>query len=101
MRIDKFLSLYMSAEKIPAEERKFTIAAVKAEKVGPEQEQKAVVYFAEAEQGLVLNKTNASVLDEAYGNETEDWIGKPVVMFRGQTKFGGKTVPAIRLKVVK
>src|SRR5438067_6263342 len=40
-----------------------------------EQERKVVVFFDDDPQGLVLNKTNARALVEAFGDDTEGWIG--------------------------
>jgi len=98
MKIDKWLSAYLKADKIK-QEQLLTITDVKMDKVGPEREEKPVLFFVELEQGLVLNKTNAGVLADAFGDETNDWVGKKIILFTAKTKFGGKTVQGMRVRV--
>ena len=60
--------------------------------------QKLVLHFAGKEQGMVLNKTNTSVVMDLYGDETDDWVGKVVEVFPTKVDFGGKLVDALRLR---
>jgi len=62
-------------------------------------EKKPVLQFVGMEKGLVLNKTNASVIESAYGDETDDWIGKTVVVYSDKTQFQGKLVPCVRVRI--
>ena len=62
-------------------------------------DQKPVIMFRGMSKGVVLNKTNATTLKEAYGRKTDDWIGKQVVLYPTVTSFQGKNVPCIRLRV--
>ena len=48
---------------------------------GSDKEQKPVLYFNGAQKGLVLNKTNANAIKDAYGDETGGWEGKPVEVY--------------------
>ncbi len=66
---------------------------------GSDKEQKPVVYFTKGTKGLVLNKTNANVIVEAYGDDTAGWEGKPVEVFPTQVEFKGKLVDGIRLRI--
>jgi hypothetical protein len=59
---------------------------------------KFVVSFEEDEQQLVCNLTNAQAIAELYGDETDDWQGQKIVLFRDKTKYGTKTVPCIRVR---
>ena len=77
----------------------FTISSVSVEPVGAEQENKPVLYFNGDARGVVLNKTNASVVAHAYGDETERWSGKPVECRSEPVQFGGRIVDAIRLYI--
>ena len=60
--------------------------------------QKLVLHFAGKEQGMVLNKTNTSVVMDLYGDETDDWVGKVVEVFPTKVDYGGKLVDALRLR---
>ncbi len=46
----------------------------------------------------VLNKTNALVLSDLYGPETNEWIGKRVTLYAARVQAFGKTVDAIRVR---
>ncbi len=49
---------------------------------------------------LVLNVTNATVLANAYGKDTDLWIGKRVRISVGSSFFNGKSVPGIKVHPV-
>lgn len=98
----KFSEMYggtfLTAADLPAgREISLMVDHVQPEKL--EDAVKLVVYFVGKTKGLVLNKTNGSVLASAYGDETDVWTGKTVVLFRTQTMFGGKMVDALRLRI--
>jgi hypothetical protein len=57
-----------------------------------------VLYFNGVPKGMVLNKTNAKAISEAYTDETENWSGMPIVLFPAMVAFGAETVEAIRVK---
>ena len=62
-------------------------------------EHKPVLYFQNHERGIVLNKTNSSIIADMYGEETDDWPGKRVVLYPARVEFQGKIVDAIRIKL--
>ena len=66
---------------------------------GQDEELKPVVYFTGREKGLGLNKTNANTIEDMFGAETDDWIGKWIVLHPDETDFGGKRVPCIRIRL--
>ena len=102
MRIDAaFPSDYLKAADLNGEQVVHTIATVKVEEIGQKRDQRPVVYFEGEARGLVLNKTNARVISEAYGLDTDDWIGHKVALYEKMVEFEGKEVPAIRVKVPK
>ncbi len=68
---------------------------------GHDKETKPVVYFENAKKGLVLNKTNATTIAKAYGNDCGGWTGQDVQVFPTTTEFKGETVDAIRVRVVQ
>ena len=58
---------------------------------------KPIIYFAEGKQ-MVCNKTNAGVIADMHGDDTDDWIGKSVTLTVRDVEFQGKTVMGIRIK---
>ena len=103
MNIDQsFPSPYVKASDLNGKPRPLTIRTCVLEELGQgsDKEQKPVLYFNGAQKGLVLNKTNANVIVDAYGKMTEDWEGKPVEVYPTQVEFKGKLVDGIRLRVV-
>lgn len=60
---------------------------------------KAVLHFRGKEKTLVVNVTNANMLEELTGSDdTDDWIGKRICIYTCKVDFQGKRVLAIRVK---
>jgi hypothetical protein len=57
-----------------------------------------VLYFERVPKGMILNKTNATTIADAYGDETDIWKGMPIILFPAMVAFGANTVEAIRMK---
>ncbi len=66
---------------------------------GNDKESKPVLYFDDAQKGLVLNKTNAITIVKSYGDDTGNWTGKDIQVFPTTTEFKGETVDAIRVRI--
>ncbi len=64
-------------------------------------DQKPVLYFRGKQKGMVLNKTNSTSISQAYGDETDDWGGKPLLLYSTETLFQGSNVPCLRVKIPK
>lgn len=62
-------------------------------------EDKPVLYFIRVEKGLVMNKTNAETIAGAYGDETDVWTGKEVLLVVESVRSFGKMVPGIRIRI--
>lgn len=96
-----FHSTYLRADDIPAGRD----AAVQIDRVdleyvdGQTADPKPVAYFAGKNRGLVLNKTNASTIAAGYGDETDAWAGRPLVIFTTSTSFQGRQVPCLRVRI--
>lgn len=59
---------------------------------------KLILSFAGKDKKLVCNRTNASIIEEVTGcSDTDDWVGKKVVLVVKKVEFQGKLVPAIRV----
>jgi hypothetical protein len=83
------------------QEKAVRIKSVTAELVrsGGAQEQKLIAWFTNLEKGLVLNKTNLRTLMGTFGDNTEMWKGKVIVLYPTQTDFSGKLVGALRVRI--
>jgi hypothetical protein len=67
---------------------------------------KPVVYFKESalpwhSRGWVLNKTNSKVLVANFGDDTDAYPNKKVVLFQAMVDLRGETVEAIRCRMPK
>ena len=62
-------------------------------------EEKPVLFFQNAVKGLVLNVTNSNAIAEEYGDETDDWSEKPIVLYPDKTDFSGKRVDCVRVRI--
>lgn len=63
-------------------------------------DRKPVARFGGDTKGLILNLTNWGVLEDAYGEDSDDWIGKPVeVYFDGTVMFKGKRTGGVRVRI--
>jgi hypothetical protein len=102
---DAFPSKYLKASDLPDEgSQAFTIEKIEIEEIGRNKEKKPVIYFEEGHKGLVCNKTNARTIAKLLGSEdSDDWTGKIISLFRAEVEFGGEMVESIRVrpKVVK
>jgi arabinogalactan endo-1,4-beta-galactosidase len=90
-------SKYLKADDLQGREVRVTMQAVELEKIGDDN--KPVLYFKGKDKGVVLNKTNASTISVAYGDDTEDWYDQPIILFSVMVDFQGKVAPAIRCRV--
>ena len=62
---------------------------------------KPIFDFEDTDKTFVCNKTNRNAIAYAYGDEMDDWIGKPITLYPTMVQFGDKMVEAIRVRVVK
>lgn len=92
-----FPSTYLKASDLQGRTVTVTMDRVIMEEVGGEH--KPVLYFQGTERGIVLNKTNSSIIAEMHGDETDDWVGKKIKLYPARVEFQGKIVDAIRIKL--
>src|SRR5581483_8362074 len=80
-----------------------TIKSVKLEDMpGEDGEQRWVLYFRELGKGLVLNTTTIRVLEKTYGQHSDDWTGKRVVLYVDpNVSFKGQVVGGLRIRPSK
>lgn len=92
-----FPSKYIRAADLGRNRPVVAIDSVTMEEIGDD-EPKPVIHFQGKTKGLVLNKTNANMIQEITGTpETEHWRGKRIVLYASKTDFGGKRVDCIRV----
>jgi hypothetical protein len=70
---------------------------VEREEIGTDK--KLVLYFKGGKKGMVLNKTNANTIGDAYGDDTDDWYDQPLILFSIRTEYQGKPVDGLRCRV--
>ena len=95
---DVFPSNYIKASDLQGQARLLTISAIALEQLGTG-ESKPVLQFAGHDKGLVLNKTNASILAASFSPETDGWIGKQIELYPDKVSFQGRIVDAVRVRV--
>lgn len=93
-----FPSKYLKSAEVEGRTYVLTIANIAFENVGEDQDDKPVLHFQGAQKGMVLNRTNAAVLEWLYGDETNNWIGKQIELFTEMTTYMGKPVLGLRLR---
>lgn len=99
-----FPSKYLKADVDVSEDVIATIKTVKIENVGQgaKTEQKPVVFFQELEKGLVLNKTNATMIAKiAKSDDTDDWKGTKIRLIATEVEYQGQIVMGIRVRELK
>jgi hypothetical protein len=95
-----FPSSYLKAADLQGRRVTVAIDKVVMEDIGGEH--KPVVKFQGKDRGIVLNKTNASMIAEIAGSEeTDDWHGVKVTLYPTKTDFQGKRVDCIRVDYVE
>ena len=98
---DFFPSNYLRAGDLIGKERTVTIARVDTdtfENDGKKQI-KPVVHFREAGfKPLVCNKTNFMLIAAACGSESDQWVGKRIVLYPDMVAFQGRVQEAVRVR---
>ena len=88
---DLYGSKYFSASDLKDSEPRLKVGKVEVaelrEKNGTTK-RKYVMLFEGVEKGLVINKTNARKLADAYGKQSSKWIGQIVQLYSEDTSFG-------------
>lgn len=98
MRISSaFPSEFLKAADLQGRQVKVVMSHVEMKDIGGDP--KPVLHFQGKDKGMVLNKTNANNITAAYGDDTEAWAGREIVLFEAMVDFQGKTVPAIRVRL--
>ena len=71
-------------------------------KEGEPQELKWMIRFNEFDKPMVLNRTNIAILGQCLGDDTDDWLGKQVILYNDESiQFQGKITGGLRFKRLK
>lgn len=92
-----FPTKYVKAADLQGQDLTLQIAGLSIEKM-EDGSMEPVVKFANHNQGLVLNKTNALTIAEMYGEDYDRWGGRPITLYPTQCDFAGKRVDCIRIR---
>lgn len=101
MRISAaFPSKYLKSADIPeGRDIALQIDEVRMESMEQSKDEKPVLYFIGKEKGLVLNSTNANTIADQYTDDTDEWHGRPVVLYASTTTYQGRNVACLRVRV--
>jgi arabinogalactan endo-1,4-beta-galactosidase len=91
-----FPSEYLKAADLQGRNVRVVIDHVEMREVGDDH--KPVLFFQNKDKGCVLNKTNANNIAIVYGDDTDNWQGKEVILFEAMVDFQGRSVAAIRIR---
>jgi len=99
--ISQIYSRFITAEEID-KPYDLTIKDVKQEEIYSmkthKKEKTLVVYFEKTQRGVCLSKTRATDIKKIYGDNTDNWIGNDLCMYRNKEKHFGKEMEIIRFK---
>ncbi len=94
---EEFPSKWLKAGDLQGKDVKVIMSNCERETIGDDQ--KPVLYFKGKDKGIVLNKTNASVITDFYGDDTADWYDQPIILFSVMTEYQGKATAGLRVRI--
>lgn len=97
-----FPSKYFKASDFEADTVK-VMSHVTIETIGQGNDAKEcpILHFEGEEKTLVLNKTNAGTITKLYGDDTDNWQGKPITLYSAEVQFGNEMVMSVRVRLTK
>lgn len=93
---EAFPSNYLKSDDLQGRDVTVVIAGAGIETVGSDR--KLVLTFQGKKKAMICNKTNSGRIAYLYGEETDDWIGKEIVLTSEFVEYQGKTVKGLRVK---
>ena len=88
----------LKAEDLRFQEVTVTIGDVTIEKFPGDEKPKIKATFVGKDKAFVFNKTNATRIAEAFGDDTDAWRGKQIVLYPDRTMYQGSMVDCIRVR---
>src|SRR5260370_42422182 len=99
MRVSSLFGSYLKSSDAKVAPLVGTISHVAIEVVGQgaDAEKKGVLHFdGDDPKPLILNRTNATALEQAFGGDTDAWSGHRIKIRTVATTFSGKPVEGLR-----
>lgn len=100
---DMITSKFLRKEDFP-DDQVCTVKTVRLEDLESDgkKEERWILYFREYPKGMVLNITSIRVLEAAFGDDTDYWVGKKATVYVDpNVSFAGKVVGGLRLRPMK
>lgn len=94
---DAFPSKYLKCADLDGAELPVVIESATIEEIGDDR--KLVLSFQGVDKALVCNKTNAMTIGHKYGEETDDWVGREIILCPATAMFNNRVVDAIRIRL--
>lgn len=100
MKMSKlYPSKYLASDDLNGKTVTVKIDHVVLEEVGAQKDWKPVIYFQKAKKPMVLNRTNANMIASAYGDDSDHWKGKPVLLRAEKVSFQGRVMDGLRIHI--
>ena len=93
---EAFPSNYLKSDDLQGRDVTVVIATAEFGMLG--EDRKLVLTFQGKKKSMVCNKTNANRIAYMYGDDTDDWVGKEIILTSEFVEFQGKTVKGLRVK---
>ncbi len=94
-------SKYLNGSDVGAQLFKLVIKSIVMEKMENDGAMKPVMYFTNAQKGLVVNATNWDNMTTVYPDDSDAWIGKTVEMYTEATRTpNGQPTRGVRIRPV-
>jgi len=93
---EAFPSNYLKSDDLQGNDVTVVIAGAEMEMVGSER--KLVLTFQGKKKSMICNKTNAGRIAYLYGDDTDGWTGREIVLTSEFVEYQGKTVKGLRIK---
>ena len=100
-----FASSLLKADDLQGKDVTVTIESVEVKAFDSKQsggkENKHIIHFKGKDKALVCNKTNAKTISKLYGDDTDAWLGKQIIIGPREVEFQGEMTWAIRVSLRK
>mgnify|MGYP003154571443 CR=1 FL=1 len=94
---ESFPAAYINAAALNGKSHTVTIDRFEPAAEMPDGTTKPPLHFRDRKAALILNRTNATVLESLHGAETDAWAGKTVELRLENVSFQGSMVDGVRV----
>ncbi len=93
---DLFPRKYLKASDLNGKDLTLTIRKLESKEF--DDGAKPFLWFKEHPKAYILNRTTFLTIAELWGDESDDWIGKPITLFECEVSSGGDMLTGIRVR---